>query len=536
MSEPRVPAESEVSWQQLLQSGALEALLAQNPDLCKQLEEAIAQQDEEAGTSQGTEVTLDLRRDKKEKQSSVSTTPLGQFGDYELLEEIGRGGMGVVYRARQRNPDRVVALKMILSGEFANATDLRRFQAEANAAAKLNHSHIVPIYEVNVRDGRHYFSMALVEGPTLDHVIKMRPLDAETAAEIVRKIALAAAYAHEQGIIHRDLKPANILLDNRGEPKIADFGLAKWGEGDGTNERTGDIVGTPSYMAPEQAAGRVNELTAAADVYSLGAILYACLTGRPPFQAESKLDTILAVLESEATLPRQINRQTPRELEWIVLRCLEKRPENRYHSAAALAEDLERFLLGEPVEARRTGWWPQLRRWARRQPSLVSHLTVIAVMTTVHQILHWFVLGGSKVYLWNMTLLFAAWAIGSVFFQWLLDRPSRAEVARYCWAATDALLLTTALFLTGPPLDGLLIGYPLLVVAAGLFFRVRLVIFMLAACLVGFGVLSYQLGSKPIYPPIYFALGLTALGLMVAYQVHRIRVLSRYYHKDPAAA
>jgi serine/threonine-protein kinase len=363
----------------------------------------------------------------------------------------------------------------------------------------------------------------------------MRPLDPETAAEIVRKIALAAAYAHEQGIIHRDLKPANILLDNRGEPKIADFGLAKWGEGDGTNERTGDIVGTPSYMAPEQAAGRVNELTAAADVYSLGAILYACLTGRPPFQAESKLDTILAVLESEATLPRQINRQTPRELEWIVLRCLEKRPENRYPSAAALAEDLERFLLGEPVEARRTGWWPKLRRWARRQPSLVSHLAVIVVMTSAHQVLH-VVLGGSTQYWINMTLLFAAWAIASVFFQWLLERPSRAEIARYCWAATDALLLTTALFLTGPPLDGLLIGYPLLIVAAGLFFRVRLVTFMTIACLIGFGVLCYGVPAEKPYPPVYFALGMTAVGLMVAYQVHRIRVLSRYYHKDPAAA
>lgn len=518
---------------ELFDGAALQQLLEQNPDLCRQLELAMAAHDESPGASSADEVTIDLG--SADRPAAATDVLLGQFGEYELLEEIGRGGMGVVFRARQQSLGRIVALKMILSGEFANAQDLKRFHAEASAAAKLSHAHIVPIYEVGQREGRSYFSMAFVDGPTLDHVLKMRALDPATAAEIVRKIAIAAAYAHEQGIIHRDLKPANILLDSKGEPRIADFGLAKWREGEGTDERTGDIVGTPSYMAPEQAAGRVNEITDAADVYSLGAILYACLTGRPPFAAESKLDTILAVLESEATLPRQINPQIPRELQWIVLRCLEKRPENRYPSATALADDLQRYLLGEPVEARRAGTWPRLRRWSRRQPTLVAHLAVIGLMVSALQALYW-TLGGSHQYMLSMTLLFAAWAVVSVFFQQLLHSPHRAEMGRFAWAATDAGLLTTALYLTGPPLDGLLVGYPLLVVASGLFFRVRLVVFMLAACLTGFGMLVYLISDArwPLYSPIYFAIGLAALGMMVAYQVHRIRVLSRYYHKDPA--
>lgn len=509
------------SLDRLLHSEALERLLEANPELCRQLEAAVA------GQGSASELTIELDR-----SASASPSPVGQFGDYELLEEIGRGGMGVVYRARQKSLGRIVALKMILAGEFADAAEVRRFHAEATAAAKFNHPHVVPIYEVNQCEGRHFFSMALVDGPTLDHVLKMRPLEPEKAAEIVRKIALAVQYAHERGVIHRDLKPANILLDVGGEPRIADFGLAKGGEVDSTLERTGDIVGTPSYMAPEQAAGKVNQVTTSADVYSLGAILYACVTGRPPFAAETKLDTVLAVLESEATLPRQINRQVPRELEWIILRCLEKHPDNRYASAAALAEDLERFLLGEPVEARRSGAWPRLRRWWRRQPMLVSHLVVIGAFMIAHQTLHWS-LSGALAYLVQMTMLFLAWVLACVGFQIMLENPRRAVVGRFAWAACDAALLTMALYLTGPPLDGLVIGYPLLVVAAGLFFRVRLVAFMLAACLVGYGVLLSALPSpEPVYPPIYFALGLTALGLMVMYQVHRIRVLSRYYRKE----
>ncbi|HTN75590.1 MAG TPA: protein kinase, partial [Pirellulaceae bacterium] len=453
--------------------------------------------------------------------------------DYELMQEIGRGGMGVVYRARQISLGRIVALKMILSGQFANTTEVMRFRNEAAAAAKLDHPHIVPSFDVGECDGRHYFSMGYVEGPTLDDVLKMKPLPCDSAADIVRKLAVAVSFAHQRGIIHRDLKPANILLDDKGEPRITDFGLAKLCEGEGGFTATGDIVGTPSYMTPEQAGGRINEVKETADVYALGAILYACVTGRPPFQSKSPTDTILAVLEAEATLPSSLNRETPTELESIILRCLEKKPEDRYPSAQALADDLERFLLGEPVEARHTDAWQHLRRWWRRQPTLVTHLIVIGTMMLLIQILHWS-LRGSWQYMLNMTLLFAAWGGASVVFQRMLNMPRQAEAGRYLWAATDAVLLTYALFLAGAPAGGLLIGYPLLVVASGLFFRVRLVLFMLAACLVGYGMLVYFLPSErtPIYLPIYYAVGLLALGLVSAYQVHRIRVLSRYYHRE----
>jgi serine/threonine-protein kinase len=587
----RASTSAEASWRQLFQpwlkdadadlTAVLQDILEQHPELCMRLEEALGASQAEIeggdGTNEACDATIDLRAGRSpesgspESGSPESGSPSGgarsspsasldlpaiaDFGDFDLLEEIGRGGMGIVYRARQKSLGRTVALKMILTGQLANAQEVRRFYAEAAAAAVLDHPHIVPIYDVDGRDGRHYYTMGYVEGPTLDEVLKAHPLRAEMAAEIVRKLALAVEYAHERGVVHRDLKPANILMDSQGEPRIADFGLAMR-DGQGTDERTGDIVGTPSYMAPEQAAGRVKEVNEAADIYSLGSILYACLTGRPPFQAETRFDTLLAVLEAEATLPRQLNRETPRELEWIIMRCLEKKPDNRYPTAKALADDLERWLMGEPVEAHRTGLWPQLRRWWRRQPTLVSHLVVLVVMAIILQIMH-VVLRGSTGYLINMNLIFLVWAGAITGYQWMLDRPrlaldadapvgmssfpqwllaprQLAESARFLWAATDVCLLTLALFLTGPPLGSLLIGYPLLIVAAGMFFRVRLVFFTLASCLIGFGVLAYAFETlrSPLYLAVYYAAGITSLGVMVAYQVYRIRALSRYYHKE----
>ncbi len=556
-SDEASPPSNENSWDQLLRpwleeppsdlSAALRAVLEQNPDLCRELEQMIALSRDDSARSSGDEVTIDLSTQRKREDQAASAAsrsdtrrkPSGAypvFGDYELVKEIGRGGMGVVYRAHQISLGRTVALKMILSGQFANTAEVQRFRNEASAAAKLDHPHNEPIYDVGQCDARHYFSMGYVEGPTLDEVLKMKPLPADSAAEILRKLAIAVEYAHQRGIIHRDLKPANILLDEQGEPRIADFGLAKLTDGEGGFTATGDVVGTPSYMTPEQAAGRIDDVKETADVYALGAILYACTTGRPPFQAKSPTDTILAVLEAEATLPSSLNRETPPELEAIILRCLEKKPEDRYPSAKALADDLDRFLLGEPVEARNTDTWQQVRRWWRRQPTLVTHLVVIGFMLLLLQIMHYFV-GRSFDYMVSMTLLFVAWSVTSVCFQKMMERPRRAELGRYLWAGADAVLLTLALYLSSTStggLGGLLIGYPLLVVASGLFFRVRLVLFMLACCLGGYGLLLYlaPVERHLVYPPFYFATGLLALGLVSAYQVHRIRVLSRYYHRE----
>ncbi len=301
--------------------------------------------------------------------------PICIFGDYELLEEIARGGMGVVYKARQVSLNRVVALKMILAGQLASVDEVVRFRTEAQAAANLAHSNIVPIYEVGEYEGQHYFSMKLIECGTWNADGGSSSGQREVA-KIVAILARAVHHAHQRGVLHRDLKPGNILIDRNGEPHVVDFGLAKRVEGDGGLTRSGAIVGTPSYMAPEQARAE-KVLTTAVDIYGLGAILYEYLTGRPPFRAATPMDTILQLLERDPERPRAINPKTDRDLETIALKCLEKEPARRYGNAESLADDLERFLAGEPVVARPAGWLKRTRKWARRRPAVAGLLACL---------------------------------------------------------------------------------------------------------------------------------------------------------------
>ena len=306
---------------------------------------------------------------------------LAEFGDYELLEEIGRGGQGVVYRARQRSLNRTVALKVIGLGHWATQAHLKRFRLEAEAAASLEHPGIVPIHEVGERDGSCYFSMKFVEGGQLDAVAKREPIPPRRAAELIAKIARIVHYAHEHHILHRDIKPGNILLDQKGEPHLTDFGLARLVETESTVTRTMEVLGTPSYMAPEQAVGNNAQLTSATDVYGLGAVLYQLLTGHPPFAGGTTYETIRLVLDTEPRQPRLWSPKVDRDLSTICLKCLEKDPKRRYASALALAEDLERWLKHEPILARRTGLITRGRKWARRNPTsalLTASLVALA--------------------------------------------------------------------------------------------------------------------------------------------------------------
>src|SRR5947207_10211685 len=309
---------------------------------------------------------------------------LKDFGDFELLEEIGRGGQGVVFRARQKSLNRTVALKVIGLGEWATKAHLKRFRLEAEAAASLDHPGIVPIHEVGERDGSCYFSMKLVEGGQLDEVVKHEQMSIRRAVELIAKVSRTVHYAHEHGILHRDIKPGNILLDKTGEPHLTEFGLARLVKSESTVTRTLEVLGTPSYMAPEQAVGNNAQLTSATDVYGLGAVLYQLLTGHPPFAGGTTYETMKLLLDTEPRQPRLLNPKIDRDLSTICLKCLEKDPKRRYSSALALAEDLERWLKHEPILARRTGLITRGRKWVRRNPtSALLAASVVALVAVV---------------------------------------------------------------------------------------------------------------------------------------------------------
>jgi serine/threonine-protein kinase len=318
--------------------------------------------------------------DESTKHSARAAKMLGDFGDYELLEEIGRGGQGVVYRAHQRSLNRTVALKVIGLGPWATEAHLKRFRREAEAAANLDHPFIVPIHEVGERDGCCYFSMNFVEGGQLDETVRGAPMSVRQAAELIAKVARTVHYAHEHGILHRDIKPGNILLDAKGEPHLTDFGLARLVEAESTVTRTLEAMGTPSYMAPEQAAGNNAAVGKATDVYGLGAVFYELLTGHPPFAGGTTYQTMRLLLDTEPRQPRLWNRKIARDLSTVCLKCLEKDPQRRYSSALALAEDLEHWLKHEPIRAKRSGFFTHTRKWVRRKPAIAALIAVLVAL------------------------------------------------------------------------------------------------------------------------------------------------------------
>ena len=323
------------------------------------------------------------------KKSADTPELLGELGDYELLKEVGRGSQGVVFRARQKSLNRIVALKVISLGQWASKAHLKRFRLEAEAAAKLEHPGIVPIHEVGERNGSCYFSMKFVEGGQLDQVVRRKPMSIRRAVELIAKVARTVHYAHEHGILHRDIKPGNILLDAKSEPHLTDFGLARLVETESSVTQTLDVLGTPSYMAPEQAVGNNVAISSATDVYGLGAVLYQLLTGQPPFAGGATYETIKLLLDTEPRPPRLLNPKIDRDLSTICLKCLEKDPKRRYSSAFALAEDLERWLKREPIRARHTGVFTRGRKWVRRNPGISVMAAMLLALAVPLGVILW---------------------------------------------------------------------------------------------------------------------------------------------------
>ncbi len=418
------------------------------------------------------------------------------FGDYELLAEVAHGGMGVVYRARQVTLNRIVALKMILAGKLADAGEVQRFRTEAEAAARLSHPNIVKVHEVGEVDGQHFFSMELIEGQSLAQRLAAGPLPGRTAARYVRAIAKAVDYAHRQGILHRDLKPSNILLDADDVPQVTDFGLAKrLGIQDSGQTRTGAVLGTPSYMAPEQAQGKNRALGPASDIYSLGAILYELLSGRPPFRAETPIATVMQVIQNEPVPVVLLNPNVDKDLSTICHKCLEKEPALRYASAEALAKDLENFLEGNSINARSSNVLERLTRTLERSNHDADFATwgsMVLVMAAIVGFQHTLIFVLMQLGAAHWTILAARTLefvlLGCLF--WYNRRNSRllptTSVERELWTiwigyflALGATILAARLLrtldligptLNAPPhLDGML-PYPFLAILAGLAF------------------------------------------------------------------
>lgn len=406
------------------------------------------------------------------------------FGDYTLLSEVARGGMGVVYKSRQGKLNRTVALKMILSGQLASKDDVTRFHTEAEAAALLDHPGIVPIFEVGECDGQHFFSMGFVEGDSLADRVRNGPLPQREAAELVEAISQAIAYAHSKGVIHRDLKPANVLMDQQGQPKVTDFGLAKKTEADSQLTGTGQILGTPGYMPPEQASGRTKQVGVAADVYSLGAILYCLLTGRPPFQAANVMDTLMQVIEQEPLRVRQLNSSVSADLEAICSKCLMKDPALRYESAEELGADLRRFLAGDPVEARGHSVTGRLASALQRSQYDVQFggysnlLYGIAVVVLVDQFFAaWVLWTRQPIFLLPLAHLAQVIAIGLLFWKF---RPGgllpKNPAERQMWSVWAGYIVTCTVLgishqlMAGGDIDAEYKLYPALAAASGFAF------------------------------------------------------------------
>ena len=453
------------------------------------------------------------------------------FGDYSLLSEIDRGGMGIVFKALYPKLNRVVALKIMRSGEMASEEEQRRFCAETEAIAAINHPNIIPIFEVGECQGLVYFTMAFVDGCDLSTVLQKRQFSAREAARLVSTIADAVAAAHRDGVIHRDLKPSNILIDDSGEPFLIDFGLAKVQTSSEALTTTGQILGTPAYMSPEQASGTLVQGAASSDIYSLGAVLYEMLTGQAPFSGPTAFDVLLQVLNRDPPQARKLNRDVPRDLEKIVSRAMEKSVTDRYPSADEFQTDLQHFLLDEPIHHPSRSFPERLNNWWRREPVLVSHLIAIASVMLIMVVVRLLKDGHDPRATLKFGLLFC-WIIGSTCFQRIAVEKRFTQAAHWGWAAFDVMVYTILLYHADPPRELLLVGYPMMIAASGLFYRARFVVFVTLLCLLGFVFLwTTVLSPQSIRTDfcIIYMMGLVVVGLCLVSMIRRIRGLAEYF-------
>jgi len=502
-----------------------------------------AVQDLAASGLPGTEVDphLPLATGNAVGQPLTADGQSSLFGDYELIEEIGRGGMGVIFRARQTKLDRIVALKLILANRLASVEQIRRFYTEAQAAGRLKHPNIVSIHEVGNVHGQHFFAMDFIPGTTLARLLTEGPLDWETSVKQLICLASAVGHLHSHRVVHRDLKPSNILIHDDGTPYLTDFGLAKVHSAGSAHTQTGAIIGTPDYMSPEQASGTPQDVTGLSDIFSLGAILYEMLAGQPPFKSEHPFDTLVHVIHREPVPPRQRNRQIPPELELVCLQCLEKKPHRRYQSADELIQDLQHVLQHEPVSTRRAGWILRLVRRTRRSPAFVSQLGALLVTALIVQVRFLIEPANLQSHIQVMSVL-GIW-VGLQFVFRALSRNSAWEISvRVAWLTADIVLLTVVLYLAAAAPDPkslgpLVVAYPLLIVASGLFVRQRLVWFTTLMSMAAYISLLVVLPDerRPIHYPAVFLAIIGLVGFIVVYQVRRLRILRRFCRPEQAS-
>jgi serine/threonine-protein kinase len=430
----------------------------------------------------------ELHRQMSCSKSSDSTRFLSDWDAYEILDEVDRGGMGIVYRARHKELNRIVALKTIRSGEFANGNEIARFRREAQIAAQLVHPGIVPIYEIGERNNLIYYTMAFVEGCPLLELARSPTLSIAAKVQLVYQLTQALQYAHGQGVAHRDIKPSNILIDLHGSPILIDFGLAKSTHAESDLTQTGAMLGTPSYMAPEQIQYHHDHDLRLSDIYSLGAVFYYLLVGRPPFVGPTNFDIMLQLKDRQPVRPSRLNRQVDRELDTICLRAMEKIPSERYTTAAEFGQDLERWINGSAVSSPTKSPWIRWIRWWKQEPGLVSHAVAICVVILVVLMSH--LLGYSLAHLPTQLTVLLTWLLICFPLQrWILQSKD-TTVPAILWGLIDLFCVSWLIATAGPPRSLLLVAYPLMITASALFYRTRFVILMTTACILAFLVLT----------------------------------------------